>query len=104
LLDNALKYTLSGTVRLTVARAPRERHGDAILCSVQDTGVGIPADQLPVVFSKYKDFLLQKPPETKKVVLSLAIAKHIVEAHNGKIWVESEPGSGSTFTFTVPIQ
>lgn len=104
LLDNALKYTMSGTVRLGVAKAPREQYGEAILCTVQDTGVGIPTDQLPVVFSKYKDFLLQKPPEMKKVVLSLAIAKHIVEAHKGKIWVESEPGSGSKFTFTVPIQ
>lgn len=104
LLDNAIKYTMSGTIRIAVSKALKEEHGDAILCSVQDTGVGIPADQLPFVFSKYKDFLTQKPPEMKKVVLSLAIAKHIVEAHKGKIWVESEAGAGSKFSFTLPLK
>jgi two-component system sensor histidine kinase ResE len=106
-LDNALKYTMSGKINIAMSKAPKElalTNSQSILCSVQDTGIGIPHDQIPLVFSKYKELMVKKPPEMKKVVLSLAIAKHIVDAHKGKIWVDSEAGSGTKFSFILPVQ
>ena len=74
-----------------------------LVVSVTDSGIGIaPADQ-PKVFEKFKqvgDTLTDKPKGTG---LGLPICKEIVEYHGGRIWVESEPGQGSTFSFTLPI-
>ena len=74
-----------------------------MIMSVKDSGIGIaPADQ-PKVFEKFKqvgDTLTDKPKGTG---LGLPICKEIVEYHGGRIWVESEPGHGSTFSFTLPI-
>jgi signal transduction histidine kinase/CheY-like chemotaxis protein len=97
LISNAVKFTDTGSVR---CRA--ERRNGAILVAVTDTGVGIaPADQ-PKVFERFKqvgDTLTDKPKGTG---LGLPICREIVEHHGGRIWVESEPGQGSTFAFTVP--
>lgn len=106
LLDNAIRYTMNGKITVTVKKAPKElvdHTTDAVLFSIKDTGVGIPANEIPLVFNKYKEQLTQKPSEMRKTVLSLAVAKHIVDAHGGKIWVESEVGSGSTFSFILPL-
>ncbi|HTX19629.1 MAG TPA: response regulator [Bacteroidota bacterium] len=107
ILDNAIKYSLrDGTVTITVARTTREELGKKnpyILFAVKDNGVGIRADEVPLVFNKYKEQLTTKPTDLKKTVLGLAISKHIVEAHGGTIWVDSEVGKGSTFSFTLPI-
>ena len=77
--------------------------GDDLVVSVKDSGIGIaPADQ-PKVFEKFKqvgDTLTDKPKGTG---LGLPICKEIVEYHGGRIWVESEPGQGSTFSFTLPV-
>lgn len=98
LISNAVKFTAEGSV---TCRATR-RHGEVVV-SVIDTGLGIaPADQ-PKVFERFKqvgDTLTDKPKGTG---LGLPICREIVEHHGGRIWVESEPGRGSTFSFTLPL-
>lgn len=99
LLGNALKYTPAGG-RIAV-RGRQE--GDQVLLEVQDTGIGIPRDALPRLFSK---FYRVKSLDTEGIPgtgLGLAIVKSIVELHGGKVWLESEPGKGSTFGFALPI-
>jgi signal transduction histidine kinase/CheY-like chemotaxis protein len=98
LISNAVKFTDVGTI---ICRAERRR-GELVI-SVVDTGVGItPADQ-PKVFERFKqvgDTLTDKPKGTG---LGLPICREIVEHHGGRIWVESEIGRGSTFSFTLPL-
>lgn len=105
-LDNAIKYSPSGggAVSVLVTRAPKSDQGEYVLFSVKDNGMGIPDEELPIVFSKFKEQLSRKSPDARTVVLSLAISKHIVEAHGGKIWAESEVGKGSRFCFTLPLK
>ena len=103
ILDNAVKFTMQGgKIGISVSYARDEGGNGSVVFSVQDTGVGIAENELPHVFNKYKDMLVDKPSDMKKIVLGLAISKHIVEAHGGKIWAESEVGSGSKFTFSLP--
>ncbi len=107
ILNNAIKYSLrDGTITITVAKKSETEHGvkkHHVLFVVKDSGVGIRPDELPLVFNKYKEQLDSKPVDLKTTVLGLAISRHIVEAHGGKIWVESEVGKGSTFSFTLPV-
>jgi signal transduction histidine kinase len=94
LLSNALKFTDAGAVTVS-ARAAQ----DLALVSVADTGPGIPAEHLPHVFDR---FWQARREGRKGLGLGLAIARGVVEAHGGRIWVESDVGSGSTFIFTLP--
>jgi signal transduction histidine kinase/DNA-binding response OmpR family regulator len=98
LISNAVKFTDAGTITCKA-----ERRGGQIVVSVSDTGVGIaPADQ-PKVFERFKqvgDTLTDKPKGTG---LGLPICKEIVEHHGGRVWVESELGKGSTFSFSLPV-
>ncbi len=98
LISNAVKFTDAGSV---ICRA--ERRGGEVVVRISDTGVGItPADQ-PKVFERFKqvgDTLTDKPKGTG---LGLPICREIVEHHGGRIWVESEPGKGSTFSFALPL-
>ncbi len=98
LLHNAVKFSPSGG-RITVRIAD---HGDHVLVSVQDTGIGIPPDKLDRIFDRF----YQVDGSTKRrfggMGLGLAIVKRIVEAHGGRVWAESELGKGSTFYFTIP--
>ncbi|HEX2923641.1 MAG TPA: HAMP domain-containing sensor histidine kinase [Chloroflexota bacterium] len=98
LLNNAIKFTQpSGTVTISGHR----RRGEVELC-VSDTGIGIPKDEQEKVFDRF----YQAEPALKGKIrgsgIGLAVSKHIVEAHGGRIWVESEPGKGSRFRFTLP--
>ncbi len=98
LLSNAVKFTETGTI-YCAARALDGR----IQVSVHDTGMGIAAADLPYVFEKFKqvgDTLTDKPKGTG---LGLSICKEIITYHDGDIWVESQPGMGSTFFFTLPV-
>jgi signal transduction histidine kinase len=96
LLGNAVKFTLQGgRIEVHVERSTAE----LIIC-VSDTGPGIPRDQIPFVFDKY--WQGRRETGRKGVGLGLAIAKAIVLAHHGRIWVESEPGKGSRFSFALP--
>ena len=98
LISNAVKFTDEGSI---VCSAKLQDGG--VIVSVKDSGIGIsPADQSKV-FEKFKqvgDTLTDKPKGTG---LGLPNCKEIVEYHGGRIWVESEPGHGSTFSFTVPV-
>ncbi len=94
LIGNAVKFTREGG-RIT---ARTRRVGDQIVFSVVDNGIGIPADQLAHVFKPY----WQAKPARKGLGLGLSVAKAIVDAHGGGIWVESTVGRGSTFSFALP--
>ncbi|CAN5726779.1 hypothetical protein BH23GEM5_BH23GEM5_19930 [soil metagenome] len=95
LLCNAVKFTPSGGV--ITLRA--EQLGGELRFSVSDTGPGIPPDHLPYVFDRYWQ---AKRGDRRGAGLGLSIARGIVEAHGGRIWVESTPGAGTTFFFTLP--
>jgi PAS domain S-box-containing protein len=95
LVGNAVKFTpRNGRVSITAEPADGE-----VRFGVIDTGPGIPAEQLPHIFGR---FWQAQPSDRRGIGLGLAIAKGIVEAHKGKIWVESHVGLGSTFYFTLP--
>jgi len=97
LLHNAIKFTpAGGTVILSASR-----QGEAIVFSVEDTGIGISPDDLPRIFERF--YKADRARATSGTGLGLAIARHLVEAHGGKIWAESQPGVGSTFYFTIPL-
>jgi two-component system phosphate regulon sensor histidine kinase PhoR len=69
--------------------------------AVRDTGVGIPAEEVSRIFERF--YRVDKSRAGSGTGLGLSIAKHIVEAHKGKLWVESVEGQGSTFFFSIPI-
>ena len=100
LISNAVKFTKQGSV---TCRVQQSADHCELVVSVIDTGMGVaPADQAKV-FEKFKqvgDTLTNRPLGTG---LGLSICKEIVEYHGGRIWVESEPGQGSTFAFTLPV-
>ena len=102
LLSNAFKHTSSGdTIEIRI----QQRNKDHILISVKDTGAGISKEELPYVFDRYYQAKSDSSMIRKKGTgLGLALAKNIVEVHDGRIWVESELGEGTCFYFTLPIK
>ncbi len=99
LLRNAIKYNRQGgRVDLSLGL-----YGGRFCISVSDTGLGIAAEDLPHVFDKF--YRVERDQSVAKGAgLGLSIVRQIVEAHGGKIWVESKPDAGSTFTFTLPVE
>ena len=97
LIANAIKFTSGGTV--TVA-ASRDEQSDSIQFAVRDTGEGIPSEAFERIFEKFGQLDSHHRAGTG---LGLAFCKLAVEAHGGRIQVESTPGVGSTFSFTVPL-
>ena len=96
LIGNAIKFTQKGGKIIVHAR----RLDHQVLFSIEDTGAGMTEDQLPHIFDR---FWQVEHSSHHGVGLGLAIAKGIVEAHNGKIWVDSEKGVGTNFHFLIPI-
>lgn len=98
LVGNALKFTpVGGAITLSL-----DQRGDEIQVTVRDTGIGIRAEHVPYLFER---FYLVDPSSTRErggTGLGLSIAKAFVEAHGGRIGVESTPGEGSTFFFSLP--
>ncbi len=100
LLSNALKFTPEGgRVELSVAPDP----SGLAVWTVRDTGPGIPAEEQPGLFDKYRQASTARRSPQKGTGLGLAICREIVEAHGGRIWVESRPGEGAAFRFTLPL-
>jgi signal transduction histidine kinase len=99
LIGNAVKFSPSG--RRIVVSVRRE--GDFARTSVIDNGPGIPAEELPVLFKPFYRGSAPLPPGERSTGLGLPIARRLVEAHGGKIGVESREGYGSTFWFTLPV-
>ncbi len=95
LVGNAVKFTAAGG-RVAVGCA---RVGDEVRLTVSDTGVGIAPEQLPHVFGA---FWQARHADRRGLGLGLAIARGLVEAHGGRIWVQSRPGAGTTFTCAFP--
>jgi two-component system, OmpR family, sensor histidine kinase CiaH len=100
LLDNALKYTpQDGSITLTCSK-----QANAVVIEVQDTGIGIPSEDLPHVFDRFFRSNKARSREDGGTGLGLAIAKWIVEKHGGKINVESTVGLGTRFYITIPVK
>ena len=99
LIGNALKFTPAGG---EVSISVRRREG-GVGVSVTDTGQGIPKEHQAVIFDKYRQATLAGTKKIPGTGLGLAIAKHIIQDHGGVVWVESEEGRGSTFTFVLPF-
>ncbi len=100
LIDNAVKYTPDGG-KITIGA--RER-ATKIEFFVKDTGIGIPAEHIPRLFERFYRVDTARSRELGGTGLGLAIVKHLVLAHHGAVWVESEPEAGSTFWFSLPLQ
>lgn len=98
LLTNAVRYTPSGG-EITVAV---QDAGDGVRVSVRDTGVGIAPEDLPYIFDRFYRAEKARSRADGGSGLGLAIAKHLVEAHGGRIGVESQPGQGAHFFFIIP--
>jgi len=100
LLGNALQYTPSGRAVEVHAR----QRDQVMEIEVRDEGIGIPAEHLPHVFTRFYRADRSRSRAGGGSGIGLTIAKHLVEAHGGRIWASSsEPGKGSSFTFTLPL-
>jgi signal transduction histidine kinase len=99
LAGNAIKFTKRGRVEIGV-----HLDGDQLIYRVVDTGIGIPKEELENVFAEFRQVDATVTREFGGTGLGLSITKRFVEMHGGRIWVESEPGEGSTFYFTVPLR
>lgn len=98
LVDNAIKYTNNGTVRIFARKTD-----NMLQIDVEDTGIGIPEKDIPRIFERFYRVDKGRSREMGGTGLGLAIVKHIIQGHNGKIWVKSELGKGSVFSFALPV-
>jgi signal transduction histidine kinase len=98
LVGNAVKFTTAGRVTIAV-----ERRDDMLLYGVADTGIGIPEGQRQTIFDEFRQADATVTRNFGGTGLGLSITKKFIELHAGRIWVESEPGKGSTFFFTIPL-
>jgi two-component system phosphate regulon sensor histidine kinase PhoR len=99
LLDNAIQYTPAGGQIMVSA----ESNTSEVVFTVSDTGIGIPQADQPRIFERFYRVDVARSREVGGTGLGLSIAKHLMEAHGGRLWVESEVGQGSQFHFSVPI-
>lgn len=98
LIHNAIKFNrVGGSIIITTRTTD-----DIVIIEITDTGIGISKEDLPHIFERF--YKADRARSQGGSGLGLAIAKHTIQAHNGKIWATSEPGKGSTFGFSLPIQ
>lgn len=109
LIHNAIKFTEKGGITISAEKTSdlaipgrAEPAEDWVLVSVADTGVGIPPDEISRIFERFYKIDRSRNRKQSGTGLGLAIAKHIVEAHGGRIWAESDGKSGTTFYLTLP--
>jgi GAF domain-containing protein/CheY-like chemotaxis protein len=99
LLSNAVKFTQEGYIELSVTH-----DGEFVSIKVKDTGIGIPSDKFDLIFQEFEQVDGSATRAVGGTGLGLPISRHFVEMHDGRIWVESEVGAGSTFTVQLPIR
>lgn len=97
-IDNAIKYTVKGSVQVKVAK-----EADDVVFTVKDTGIGIPSEELDKMFKKFYRATNARAVEAQGSGLGLYVAREIIRKHHGDIILESEEGSGSTFGFRLPM-
>lgn len=105
LLSNALKFTPEGG-RITVSTSVfenGEEMGSEVRVTVADTGGGIPEGEIEKIFGRFYQGSHNRKNSGQGTGLGLAIARHIIQAHGGRIWAESAPGRGAAFTFSLPV-
>jgi signal transduction histidine kinase len=108
LLSNAVRTTpAQGVViihvrKIAMVMEEGQQPADYIMVSVFNSGPGIPQEELPLIFDRYRNVVNSK--DDQKTNLGLIICQRIIEAHSGKIWVESETNKGATFYFALPIR
>jgi two-component system phosphate regulon sensor histidine kinase PhoR len=98
LLGNAVKFTPTNG-KITIKAHVKD---GAVQVDISDTGIGIPPDAIPKLFQEFYRVDTAAHQQLKGTGLGLSLVKHIIDAHKGKIWVESAPDKGSTFSFTLP--
>ena len=99
ILDNGIKFSShQKTIEIILSHI-----GDNCIIKIRDFGIGIPKEELEKIFDKFYQGKYGLQHTVKGTGLGLTLVKHIVEAHQGQIFVESEPGNGSTFTLMFPI-
>jgi len=103
LLSNAVKFTAAGRIALTVARRAAGDGQSRLRVTVADTGIGIPADKMPLLFQRFSQVDRSDSRRYGGTGLGLAISKHLVEMMGGTIGVESTPGRGSLFWFELVL-
>jgi GGDEF domain-containing protein len=97
LLSNAVKFTEKGHIEISIVDKEKE-----VECAVSDTGIAISEENMPKIFGKFEQFGRLEGPGEKGTGLGLTISKSLIELHHGNIRVESKPGHGTRFTFTLP--
>jgi len=104
LLGNAIKFTAQGEIVIDVQLQSRDKQGCHLLFSVADTGIGIPKEGVEKLFQAFQQVDTSTTRRYGGTGLGLAISKRLTELMGGKMWVESEPGEGSTFFFTAVME
>jgi PAS domain S-box-containing protein len=104
LVNNSAKFSDSGEIIITIRKEKSLGKKVTLLFSVSDTGVGIPPEFIPKLFTPFTQADSTNKRKFSGSGLGLSICKHLVELMHGKIWVESEPGKGSTFFFTLELE
>jgi two-component system phosphate regulon sensor histidine kinase PhoR len=99
LIENAIKYTEKGAVRVFMDTVDGE-----VRFSVEDTGIGIPQEELERIFERFYRVDKDRSRRSGGSGIGLAIVKHIVQLHGGRVWAESDLGHGSTFYFAIPFR
>jgi two-component system sensor histidine kinase ResE len=109
-MSNALSHTPhQGAIVVQVRKVALvleegQQPTEHVMVSVFNSGKGIPPEELPLIFDRYRDLVSGKSSQNKTSGLGLVISQRIIEAHNGKIWAESEIGKGVTFHFALPLR
>ncbi len=99
LLDNAIKYSVEGSaIQLKICRI-----GGSVKVQISNIGAGIPKEEIPRIFERFYRVRSQGDRSIRGTGLGLAISKSIIEAHGGRIWVESFPQQPTVFAFTIPM-
>lgn len=103
ILSNAVKFTSNGEVSLTVSRAPSTQQPDNLIFTIEDTGVGIPPDQLEAIFAPFSQADSSTTRKFGGSGLGLSISKKLTDLMGGTISAQSIPGKGSSFEITLPL-